>query len=95
MVERRQEEQKYAIQRLVTLILLLIFTGVTVASFVGADQAERSTVIQTTVNLLMLAVGYWFGKSTSSSSLPCSSGSGAKPPESSRSQSESESAPPN
>ena len=90
MIERRQEEQKYAIQRLVTLILLLIFACVTVASFLGEDQAERSTVIQTTVNLLMLAVGYWFGKSTPSSpqapSVPC-----VKPPESSQSRSESES----
>lgn len=57
------DEQKFSTQRLVTYILLMIFSAVTVNVLLGNDQAERSTVLQTIINLTMLVLGFWFGTS--------------------------------
>lgn len=57
------DEAKFATQRLVTYALLLIFTGVVTTVFLGNDQAERSTVLQTVINFTMLAIGFWLGSS--------------------------------
>ena len=69
-VERRvpwiADEAKFATQRLVTYVLLLIFACVVAAVFLGTDQAERSTVLQTVINFTMLALGFWLGTSKSS-----------------------------
>jgi hypothetical protein len=68
MVEQRQtpfviEEAKFSTQRVVTYVLLAIFAGVTAAVFFQNDQSERSTVLQTIINLTFLASGYWLGAS--------------------------------
>ena len=65
--ERRKrfddEEAKFDTRKLVTYVLLLIFAAVTANVLIGADQAERSTVLQTVINFTMIAVGYWLGAS--------------------------------
>lgn len=70
MIERRAafqvDEAKFATQRLVTYVLLLIFASVVAAVFLGQDQAERSMLIQTVINFTMLALGFWLGTSKSS-----------------------------
>ncbi len=57
------ERAKFATQREVTYFLLVIFAGVVVAVFWQQDQQERSTVLQTVVNITLIAVGYWLGAS--------------------------------
>lgn len=66
--ERRSspDDAKLATQRVVTYILLIIFTAVAAAVFVGQDQAERSTIMQTVINFTMIAVGFWLGSSKTS-----------------------------
>jgi hypothetical protein len=69
--ERRKQpfqvdEAKFSTQRLVTYVLLLIFACVVGIVFLGDDQAERSTVLQTVINFTMLALGFWLGTSKSS-----------------------------
>ena len=67
MKERRKpfviDEAKFATQKLVTYILLLLFSAVTANVLLGEDQAERSTILQTIINLTILGVGYWLGSS--------------------------------
>lgn len=60
------DEAKFATQRLVTYIVLLIFAAVVANVLIGVDQAERSTLIQTVINLTFLAVGFWLGTSKGS-----------------------------
>lgn len=57
------DEAKFSTQRLVTYIILLIFSAVTYSVLTGEDQAERSTIIQTVINFTMLALGFWLGTS--------------------------------
>ena len=57
------EEAKFSTQKTVTYILLLIFSAVVVAVMTGVDQSERSMILQTVINLTLLAVGYWLGAS--------------------------------
>jgi protein-S-isoprenylcysteine O-methyltransferase Ste14 len=57
------DEAKFSTQRLVTYVILLIFTAVTANVLIGQDQAERSTIIQTVINFAMLAIGFWLGAS--------------------------------
>lgn len=57
------DEGKLSTQRIVTYIILLIFSGVVCIVFQSKDAAERSTVLQVVVNLTMLAVGFWLGSS--------------------------------
>ena len=70
MIERRSpfqvDEAKFSTQRFVTYSLLLIFACVVGIVFLGTDQAERSTVLQTVINFTMLALGFWLGTSKSS-----------------------------
>lgn len=70
MKERRSpfiaEEQKFSTQRVVTYVLLIIFSAVTAYVFYGDDQAERSTILQTVINFTMLAIGFWLGSSKGS-----------------------------
>ena len=66
MEERRKfdgDEAKFSTQKVVTYILLLIFASVTANVLAGQDQAERSMLLQTVINLTLLAVGYWLGSS--------------------------------
>lgn len=65
--ERRfsPEEAKFSTQKRVTYILLLIFAAVVVNVLLTNDQSERSMVLQTVINLTLLAVGYWLGSSKS------------------------------
>ena len=67
MEERRKppslDEAKFSTQKIVTLILLLIFSTATVIVLMGEDQAERSMMLQTVINLTILGVGYWLGSS--------------------------------
>lgn len=67
MEERRRkfdgDEAKFSTQKVVTYILLLIFAAVTANVLSQSDQAERSTILQTVINLTLLAVGYWLGSS--------------------------------
>lgn len=68
LMERRStpDDAKLATQRVVTYILLIIFTAVAAAVFLGQDQAERSTIMQTVINFTMIAVGFWLGSSKTS-----------------------------
>jgi hypothetical protein len=71
MIERRAfsaEEEKFRVQRNIAYFLLLMFAGVTIASFIAGDEAERSTVLQTVINAAMIAIG-WFGKSNSTTQI--------------------------
>lgn len=67
MDERRRkfdgDEAKFSTQKVVTYILLLIFAAVTANVLSQSDQAERSMMLQTVINLTLLAVGYWLGSS--------------------------------
>lgn len=67
MIERRTnsslDDAKFNTQKIVTLILLIIFAAVTANVLAGTDQAERSTILQTVINLTILAAGYWLGSS--------------------------------
>ena len=57
------EREKFSTQREVTYWLLLIFAIVVVWVLWQNDQSERSMVLQTVINLTLLAVGYWLGAS--------------------------------
>ena len=59
-------EAKFSTQRLVTYVILIIFTAVVANVLIGQDQAERSTIIQTVINFAMLSIGFWLGTSKSS-----------------------------
>lgn len=67
--ERRAEpfqadEAKFITQKTVTVFILLIFAGVCGWVFYqDANPSERSTVLQTIINLTVMAVGYWLGSS--------------------------------
>lgn len=64
--ERRSgtmDEAKFATQKSVTYFLLVIFAAVTATVLYQNDQSERSMVLQTVINLTLLAVGYWVGAS--------------------------------
>ncbi len=64
--KRRQnllDEAKFSTQKMVTYILLMIFSAATTNVLLGTDQAERSTILQTIINLTILGVGYWLGSS--------------------------------
>lgn len=66
MIERRKQDlddARMSTQRFVTYVLLLIFAAVVAAVFIENDQAERSTMIQTVINLTLIAVGFWLGSS--------------------------------
>ena len=64
MIERRtMDEAKFGTQRIVTYALILIFASVTAVVLYQEDQSERSMVLQTVINLTLLAVGYWLGSS--------------------------------
>jgi hypothetical protein len=66
MEERRVntiDEAKFATQKTVTYALLLIFAAVAGWVLYQNDQSERSMVLQTVINLTLLAVGYWLGAS--------------------------------
>ncbi len=65
MIDRRQnlDAAKFSTQREVTYVLLMIFAGVVAAVLYGTDQSERSTILQTVINLTILGVGYWLGAS--------------------------------
>lgn len=57
------DQAKFSTQREVTYVLLVIFAGVVVEVLLNNDQSERSMVLQTVINLTLLAVGYWLGAS--------------------------------
>lgn len=67
MEERREpfviDQAKFSTQREVTYVLLLLFVCVTGVVLYQSDQSERSMVLQTVINLTLLAVGYWLGAS--------------------------------
>jgi sulfite exporter TauE/SafE len=65
-IERRTQNldaAKFSTQREVTYVLLGIFAAVVAAVLYQNDQSERSMVLQTVINLTLLAVGYWLGAS--------------------------------
>ena len=66
---RRLDEAKFSTQRVVTYLLILIFAAVTANVLLGADQAERSTILQTVINFTMIAVGYWLGASKTTDTI--------------------------
>lgn len=66
MIERRKfepDQEKFSTQRTVTYCLLLIFAVTGGWVLWQNDQSERSMVLQTVINLTLLAVGYWLGAS--------------------------------
>lgn len=68
MMERRQtpfvaDQEKFSTQRTVTYVLLTIFAATSAFVLYDNDQSERSMVLQTIINLTLLAVGYWLGAS--------------------------------
>lgn len=67
VIERRKpivvEQEKFATQRTLTYCLLLIFALVVAEVMWRNIDTERSTVLQTVINLIMLAVGFWLGAS--------------------------------
>lgn len=63
MEERRLDERKFSTQKVVTYILLAIFSAVTANVLAHADQSERSMILQTVINITLIAVGYWLGAS--------------------------------
>lgn len=68
MIERRStpfviDEAKFSTQKTITYLLLVIFTAVSANVLMNNDQSERSMVLQTVINLTLLAVGYWLGSS--------------------------------
>lgn len=71
--ERRRvfttDEAKFNTQKTVTYILLVIFAAVTVNVLLGGDQSERSTIIQTVINLGVMAVGYWLGSNKAADTI--------------------------
>lgn len=68
MTDRRRpmfemDAAKFTTQREVTYVLLVLFAAVTGTVLYQNDQSERSMVLQTVINLTLLAVGYWLGAS--------------------------------
>ena len=68
MSERRQtpfavDQEKFSTQRTVTYFLLLVFAATTAWVLYKDDQSDRSMMLQTVINLTLLAVGYWLGAS--------------------------------
>jgi hypothetical protein len=69
VIERRQvpwqaDEAKFVTQKLVTIFILAIFGSVCFWVFYqDANASERSTMMQTVINLTVMAVGYWLGAS--------------------------------
>lgn len=66
LLERRfsMDEAKFATQKTVTYILLAFFACIIAnVLFMANDQSERSTVLQTVINLTFLAAGFWLGSS--------------------------------
>lgn len=67
MKERRStfvaEQEKFSTQRTLTYCLLAIFAATSAFVLYDNDQSERSMVLQTIINLTLLAVGYWLGAS--------------------------------
>lgn len=68
MIEKRKtpfvvDEEKFSTQRTVTYALLCIFTATATWVLYQNDQSERSMILQTVINLTLLAVGYWLGAS--------------------------------
>lgn len=65
--ERKQpflvDQEKFVTQKEVTYFLLVLFAAVTACVMWQNDQSERSMVLQTVINLTLLAVGYWVGAS--------------------------------
>jgi predicted Na+-dependent transporter len=65
--ERRKpfavDQEKFATQRAISYLLILIFAAVVSEVLWRNVETERSTVLQTVINLTMLAVGYWLGAS--------------------------------
>ena len=59
------DEAKFSTQKVVTYILLRIFSALVANVLIGQGQAERSTVMQTVINLTFLACGFWLGSSKS------------------------------
>ena len=57
------DEAKFFTQKVVTYALLAIFAGVTGTVLYQSDQSERSMILQTVINMTLLAVGYWLGSS--------------------------------
>ena len=57
------DQEKFSTQRAVTYFLLLLFSITTGFVMWQNDQSERSMVLQTIINLTLLAVGYWLGAS--------------------------------
>ena len=57
------DQAKFSTQRQVTWALLAIFACVVAVVMSQNDQSERSMVLQTVINLTLLAVGYWLGAS--------------------------------
>jgi len=68
IIERRSlpfsvDQEKFTTQRCITYLLILIFASVVAEVLWRNVETERSTVLQTVINLTMLAVGYWLGAS--------------------------------
>lgn len=57
------DQEKFSTQRAVTYLIILIFASMSSVVIYQGDQSERSMVIQTIINLVLLAVGYWLGAS--------------------------------
>ena len=65
-VERRRDYldgARFGTQKLVTYIILLIFSAVVANILMHSDQSERSIIIQTVINITLIGVGYWLGSS--------------------------------
>jgi len=60
------DQEKFSTQRTVTYCLLIQFGLTAVQVFWNNDQSERSMMLQTIINLTLLAVGYWLGSSKQS-----------------------------
>lgn len=68
MTERRRgpfvpDQEKFSTQRTLTYLLVLIFACVSGVVLYENDQSERSMILQTVINMTLLAVGYWLGAS--------------------------------
>lgn len=57
------DQEKFSTQRNVTYFLLGLFASTSGLVMYQDDQSERSMILQTIINLTLLAVGYWLGAS--------------------------------
>jgi len=66
---------KFSTQKAVTYILvgLFCYVSVLILSVPGTDQSERSMILQTVINLALLATGYWLGSSKQAADRPVAS----------------------